>query len=180
MTSSYWSSGPCMRDTQCDTESHESMIVQQRDTFSLQHLPQTIYDVSISNGETNKCVISATCTCSCTSHQHCDSVKDRDVTVRNNAHQPAPKRKRKTSKHCTQSSNVLNRSGSKSDRKLRRLAANARERRRMDNLNVAFDRLRDVIPSIGEDKQLSKYETLQMAQSYIGALLALLDNKSSS
>ena len=181
MTSSYWSSGPCMKDTQCDTESHEAMISLQRDTFHLQHLPQTTYDVSISNGETNKCVISATYTCSCTSsHQQYDSCNDGDVTVRNNAHQPAPKRKRKTSKHCTQSSNVLNRSGSKSDRKLRRLAANARERRRMDNLNVAFDRLRDVIPSIGEDKQLSKYETLQMAQSYIGALLALLDNKSSS
>ena len=58
----------------------------------------------------------------------------------------------------------------------RRLAANARERRRMNNLNVAFDRLRDVIPSIGEDKQLSKYETLQMAQSYIAALMDLLSD----
>ena len=61
----------------------------------------------------------------------------------------------------------------------RRQAANARERRRMNNLNVAFDRLRDVIPSIGEDKQLSKYETLQMAQTYINALTDLLDAKGS-
>ncbi|CAG7718521.1 unnamed protein product [Allacma fusca] len=37
----------------------------------------------------------------------------------------------------------------------RRLAANARERRRMQNLNYAFERLRSVLPSIGSDRQLS-------------------------
>ncbi|CAG0901983.1 unnamed protein product [Cyprideis torosa] len=58
--------------------------------------------------------------------------------------------------------------------KKRRLAANARERKRMSNLNVAFDKLRRVLPSIGNDRQLSKYETLQMAQSYINALADLL------
>ncbi|KAG8190305.1 hypothetical protein JTE90_012591 [Oedothorax gibbosus] len=58
--------------------------------------------------------------------------------------------------------------------KKRRLAANARERRRMHSLNVAFDKLRDVVPSIGNDRKLSKYETLQMAQSYITALAELL------
>ncbi|KAK4030289.1 hypothetical protein OUZ56_023278 [Daphnia magna] len=58
--------------------------------------------------------------------------------------------------------------------KKRRLAANARERRRMNNLNSAFDRLRDVVPALGNDRQLSKYETLQMAQSYITALCELL------
>ncbi|XP_059472481.1 protein lin-32-like [Neocloeon triangulifer] len=57
--------------------------------------------------------------------------------------------------------------------KKRRLAANARERRRMLNLNNAFDRLRTVLPSLGNDRQLSKYETLQMAQSYINALYDL-------
>ena len=56
----------------------------------------------------------------------------------------------------------------------RRLAANARERRRMESLNVAFDHLRSVIPSISDNQKLSKYETLQMAQSYIGALKDLL------
>lgn len=59
--------------------------------------------------------------------------------------------------------------------KKRRLAANARERRRMNSLNVAFDRLRQVVPGIGADRKLSKYETLQMAQSYINALRDLLD-----
>jgi len=58
--------------------------------------------------------------------------------------------------------------------KKRRLAANARERRRMNNLNSAFDKLRDVVPALGNDRQLSKYETLQMAQSYITALCELL------
>ncbi|XP_049800072.1 protein Fer3-like [Schistocerca nitens] len=56
----------------------------------------------------------------------------------------------------------------------RRLAANARERRRMQNLNRAFDRLRTHLPSLGNDRQLSKYETLQMAQTYITALYDLL------
>jgi hypothetical protein len=59
--------------------------------------------------------------------------------------------------------------------KKRRLAANARERRRMNGLNEAFDRLREVIPSLGEDHKLSKFETLQMAQTYISALCDLLD-----
>ena len=58
--------------------------------------------------------------------------------------------------------------------KRRRLAANARERRRMESLNVAFDKLREVVPSFGEDTKLSKYETLQMAQTYINALKDLL------
>ncbi|XP_058809974.1 protein atonal [Phymastichus coffea] len=56
----------------------------------------------------------------------------------------------------------------------RRLAANARERRRMQNLNKAFDKLRTYLPSLSNDRQLSKYETLQMAQSYISALANLL------
>ncbi|XP_057661225.1 protein atonal-like [Diorhabda carinulata] len=58
--------------------------------------------------------------------------------------------------------------------KKRRLAANARERRRMQNLNQAFDRLRTFLPQLGQDRQLSKYETLQMAQTYITALYELL------
>lgn len=56
----------------------------------------------------------------------------------------------------------------------RRVAANARERRRMESLNVAFDKLREVIPSFGDNSKLSKYETLQMAQTYIAALKDLL------
>ncbi|KAI5094967.1 protein atonal-like 1 [Silurus meridionalis] len=58
--------------------------------------------------------------------------------------------------------------------KQRRMAANARERRRMHGLNHAFDELRSVIPSFDNEKKLSKYETLQMAQIYINALNDLL------
>jgi len=61
-----------------------------------------------------------------------------------------------------------------SEMRRRRLAANARERRRMDLLNRGFDRLRRVLPGLGPQHQLSKYETLQMAQSYIAELAGLL------
>lgn len=61
-----------------------------------------------------------------------------------------------------------------SELRRRRLAANARERRRMDMLNRGFDRLRQVLPGLGPQHQLSKYETLQMAQSYISELSGLL------
>ncbi|XP_028649292.1 transcription factor atoh7-like [Erpetoichthys calabaricus] len=56
----------------------------------------------------------------------------------------------------------------------RRMAANARERKRMQGLNTAFDCLRRVVPQWGQDKKLSKYETLQMALSYIMALSSIL------
>ena len=56
----------------------------------------------------------------------------------------------------------------------RRVAANARERRRMNGLNDAFEKLREVVPALGNDRKLSKFETLQMAQTYITALAELL------
>ncbi len=59
--------------------------------------------------------------------------------------------------------------------KKRRTAANARERRRMHSLNLAFDNLRAVVPGLTNGAKLSKYETLQMAQSYIQALADLLN-----
>ena len=58
--------------------------------------------------------------------------------------------------------------------KKRRTAANARERRRMNSLNDAFEKLREVVPSLGSDRKLSKFETLQMAQTYINALHELV------
>ena len=65
---------------------------------------------------------------------------------------------------------------SESVMKKRRLAANARERRRMDLLNQGFDRLRNVLPGLGPETQLSKYETLQMAQEYINQLTQVLES----
>ena len=66
----------------------------------------------------------------------------------------------------------------KETRKKRRSAANARERKRMKGLNVAFDHLRRVVPQLGNDRKLSKYDTIQMAQTYITALMALLEPNS--
>uniref|UniRef100_A0A914CN54 BHLH domain-containing protein n=1 Tax=Acrobeloides nanus TaxID=290746 RepID=A0A914CN54_9BILA len=54
--------------------------------------------------------------------------------------------------------------------RLRRQAANARERKRMNSLNSAFEQLRTVLPAMDNGKRLSKYETLQMAQHYIDCL----------
>ena len=60
--------------------------------------------------------------------------------------------------------------------KSRRVAANARERKRMSNLNDAFDNLRNHLP-LGQDRRLSKMETLQMAQEYIRVLDNLLKQR---
>ncbi|XP_015124646.1 neurogenin-1-like [Diachasma alloeum] len=78
----------------------------------------------------------------------------------------SPRRGRRRSRDVPPSPGVLKR---------RRLAANARERRRMNGLNDAFDKLREVVPSLGADHKLSKFETLQMAQTYIAALCDLLE-----
>ncbi|CAL1578396.1 unnamed protein product [Knipowitschia caucasica] len=80
---------------------------------------------------------------------------------------------------CTDSGSESSESDSKSPQKFetttrRRMAANARERKRMEGLNTAFDCLRKVVPQWGQDKKLSKYETLQMALSYIMALNRIL------
>nr|XP_020457006.1 protein atonal homolog 7 [Monopterus albus] len=80
---------------------------------------------------------------------------------------------------CTDSGSESSELDSKSPEKFetvtrRRIAANARERKRMQGLNTAFDRLRKVVPQWGQDKKLSKYETLQMALSYIVALSRIL------
>ncbi|KAF7666884.1 hypothetical protein LDENG_00089930 [Lucifuga dentata] len=80
---------------------------------------------------------------------------------------------------CTDSGSESSEPDSKSPEKYetstrRRMAANARERKRMQGLNTAFDLLRKVVPQWGQDKKLSKYETLQMALSYIMALNRIL------
>lgn len=55
-------------------------------------------------------------------------------------------------------------------RQKRRLAANARERKRMTSLNQAFEKLREILPNQHRDRPLSKMEALQMAQNYIKEL----------
>ena len=56
-----------------------------------------------------------------------------------------------------------------------RSAANIRERRRMRNLNDAFDKLRDVLPSFLFENDLSRLETLRMASVYIEVLMASVE-----
>jgi hypothetical protein len=59
----------------------------------------------------------------------------------------------------------------------RRLAANARERKRMNKINTAFERLKRVLPGL-ENKELSKFESLQLAQDYILHLAQILQTSS--
>ncbi|XP_034938387.1 protein atonal homolog 1-like [Chelonus insularis] len=82
----------------------------------------------------------------------------------------SPRRGRRRSRDVPPSPSILKR---------RRLAANARERRRMNGLNDAFDKLREVVPNLGADHKLSKFETLQMAQAYITSLCELLEQHDS-
>ena len=58
----------------------------------------------------------------------------------------------------------------------RRRDANARERKRMNGLNEAFERLREHVPGVTNqtNKKLSKMDTLQMANIYIRQLADLL------
>ena len=55
-----------------------------------------------------------------------------------------------------------------------RRAANIRERRRMYNLNEAFDRLRSKVPTFAYEKRLSRIETLRLAITYINFMDELL------
>lgn len=96
--------------------------------------------------------------------------------VKGNCGQSSKEQERKTTRG--RKKNILrDRVPSPTVIKKRRLAANARERRRMNGLNEAFDRLRQVIPSLDADHKLSKFETLQMAQTYICALRELLESE---
>jgi len=61
--------------------------------------------------------------------------------------------------------------------KHRRNMANARERKRMNGLNDAFERLREVVPNVNTEQKMSKIETLLVAQTYIKALAKLMDSE---
>jgi len=64
--------------------------------------------------------------------------------------------------------------------KHRRNMANARERKRMNGLNDAFERLREVVPNVNTEQKMSKIETLLVAQTYIKALAKLMDSENES
>ncbi|KAI1242768.1 hypothetical protein IHE44_0000315 [Lamprotornis superbus] len=56
-----------------------------------------------------------------------------------------------------------------------RQAANIRERKRMFNLNEAFDQLRKKVPTFAYEKRLSRIETLRLAIVYISFMTELLE-----
>ena len=53
------------------------------------------------------------------------------------------------------------------ERNIKRLESNERERQRMHSLNDAFQGLREVIPHVQRNRNLSKIETLSLARNYI-------------
>lgn len=57
-----------------------------------------------------------------------------------------------------------------------RRAANIRERRRMYNLNSAFDRLRKRVPTFAYEKRLSRIDTLRLAMTYIRFMSDLVNH----
>ncbi|KAH0507720.1 Fer3-like protein [Microtus ochrogaster] len=57
-----------------------------------------------------------------------------------------------------------------------RQAANIRERKRMFNLNEAFDQLRRKVPTFAYEKRLSRIETLRLAIVYISFMTELLQS----
>lgn len=61
--------------------------------------------------------------------------------------------------------------------KTQRQAANMRERRRMVNLNTAFERLRETIPMFPYEKKLSRIQTLRLAIDYISFMSDIVQDK---
>lgn len=61
-------------------------------------------------------------------------------------------------------------------RRVKRLAANTRERKRMHTVNSAFEQLRDLVPTYPSNRKLSKIDTLRLACTYIQDLVSLLHN----
>lgn len=61
-------------------------------------------------------------------------------------------------------------------KRLKRIAANSRERKRMHTVNGAFDQLRELVPTYPSNRKLSKIDTLRLACSYIEDLTSLLRN----
>lgn len=61
--------------------------------------------------------------------------------------------------------------------KVKRIAANSRERKRMHTVNSAFDQLRDLVPTYPSNRKLSKIDTLRLACTYIQDLVSLLQHQ---
>ena len=80
-----------------------------------------------------------------------------------------------TSEENTSDSMCSKRRRSTSQISQQRHAANLRERRRMQNINEAFEGLRIQLPTLPYEKKISKVDTLKMAIAYINFLTDLLN-----
>lgn len=78
-----------------------------------------------------------------------------------------------TSNNITKSSKPRRRVATVAQRR----AANIRERRRMFNLNSAFDKLRKKVPTFAYEKRLSRIETLRLAIMYIRFMTEVVRGK---
>lgn len=98
-----------------------------------------------------------------------------------------PRSIRRRSKICEDSEETIVGSKSRGSKqkpaplsKYRRKTANARERSRMREINMAFETLRKVVPQISathqQNEKLTKITTLRLAMKYISTLSAVLNS----
>lgn len=104
-------------------------------------------------------------------------------TKHNNRHQPYPDGSARSPGSCssdggdsTQSDGDNAEGSSRLHSKVKRVAANSRERKRMHTVNTAFDQLRELVPTYPSNRKLSKIDTLRLACTYIQDLVSLLHN----
>ena len=83
---------------------------------------------------------------------------------------------KRVKRNSLSSSSLAGSSSENKQKDHRATAINARERQRKEELNVAFNALRQSIPTIPSDK-LSKIETLRLASQYIDFLYQVLRNE---
>lgn len=77
---------------------------------------------------------------------------------------------------CTSSDESSGECENGGQKKIKRIAANKRERKRMHTVNSAFDQLRELVPTYPSNRKLSKIDTLRLACTYIQDLVSLLHN----
>ena len=97
-----------------------------------------------------------------------------------NRHMPYPDGSARSPGSCSSDGDSTHSDGEDSMRptqcKVKRIAANSRERKRMHTVNSAFDQLRELVPTYPSNRKLSKIDTLRLACTYIQDLVSLLNN----
>lgn len=97
-------------------------------------------------------------------------------------HQPYPDGSARSPGSCSSDGDSVQSDGDNQDGtgrphcKVKRVAANSRERKRMHTVNSAFDQLRELVPTYPSNRKLSKIDTLRLACTYIQDLVSLLHN----